>query len=74
VCTIFIRGKHPKALDWLMIENVAEMMAWLPTTVASVAMIRTGQNTLSEKRRREEEQKEIEENYKNNLRYFHSAT
>jgi hypothetical protein len=56
-----------------MIENVAEMMAWLPTTVASVAMIRTGQNTLSERRRREE-QKEIEENYKNNLRYFHSAS
>jgi len=41
-------------------ENVAEMMAWLPTTVASVAMIRTGQNTLSEKKR--EEQKEIQEN------------
>jgi hypothetical protein len=52
VCTIFIRGKHPKALDWLMMENVAEMMAWLPTTVASVAMIRTGQNTLSEKKER----------------------
>jgi hypothetical protein len=34
-----------------MMENVAEMMAWLPTTVASVAMIRTGQNTLSEKER-----------------------
>ena len=59
MCTIFIRGKHPKALDWLMMENVAEMMAWLPTTVASVAMIRTGQNTLSEKNK---EQKEIEEN------------
>ena len=42
-----------------MMENVAEMMAWLPTTVASVAMIRTGQNTLSEKNK---EQKEIEEN------------
>jgi hypothetical protein len=61
VCTIFIRGKHPKALDWLMMENVAEMMAWLPTTVASVAMIRTGQKTLSEKKKREE-QKEIQEN------------
>jgi hypothetical protein len=33
-----------------MIENVAEMMAWLPTTVASVAMTRTGQNTVSEKK------------------------
>ena len=43
-----------------MMENVAEMMAWLPTTVASVAMIRTGQNTLSEKKNKE--QKEIEEN------------
>jgi len=36
-----------------MIENVAEMMAWLPTTVASVAMTRTGQNTLSEKKKRD---------------------
>jgi hypothetical protein len=27
---------------------VAEMIAWLPTAVASVAMIRTGQNTRSE--------------------------
>jgi hypothetical protein len=32
-----------------MMENVAEMIAWLPTTVASVAMVKTGQNTLSGK-------------------------
>lgn len=48
VWIILTRGKQPSALHWLMFEKVAEMIAWLPTTVARVAIIRTGQKTPSE--------------------------
>jgi len=33
-----------------MIENVADMTAWLPTTAANVATMNTGQNTGSANR------------------------
>ena len=39
VCTTFTQGKHPSAWHCLMMENVAEMTAWLPTTEANVAAI-----------------------------------
>lgn len=42
---ILTRGKQFKAQHWLMIENVADITAWLPTTAANVATMKTGQNT-----------------------------
>lgn len=51
VCIILTRGKHFSAQHWLIIEKVADMTAWLATTVARVAMINTGQNTASEWKR-----------------------
>ena len=45
VWIIFTRGKQSNDEHWLMIENVADITAWLPTIDASVAMTSTGQNT-----------------------------
>lgn len=45
VCTTFTQGKQPSAWHCLMMENVAEMTAWLPTIDAKVATTNTGQNT-----------------------------
>lgn len=47
VWTILTRGKQFNAQHWLMMEKVAEITAWLPTTAAKVATIKTGQNTAS---------------------------
>jgi hypothetical protein len=35
-------GKQPKAEHCLIIEKVPVMMAWLPTTAASIAIAKTG--------------------------------
>jgi hypothetical protein len=42
VWTILTLGKQPKAEHCLIIEKVPVMMAWLPTTAASIAIARTG--------------------------------
>lgn len=42
VCTIFTRGKQPRAEHCFMMEKVPVMTAWLPTTAASIAIARTG--------------------------------
>lgn len=47
--TIFTLGKQPKAEHCLMIEKVPVIIAWLPTTAASIAMTRTGLLNLSAK-------------------------
>lgn len=35
-------GKHPNAQHCLMIEKVPVIIAWLPTTAASMAIAKTG--------------------------------
>lgn len=40
-------GKQPSDWLWFMIENVPLMIAWLPTTEASIASPSTGHLTLS---------------------------
>ena len=42
VWTIFTRGKQPREVHCLIIENVPVMTAWLPTTAARIAIARTG--------------------------------
>lgn len=49
VCTILTLGKQPKAEHCFMIENVPVIMAWLPTTAASMAITRTGHLNFSTK-------------------------
>ena len=44
---ILTRGKQPKAEHCFIIENVPVIIAWLPTTAASTAIIRTGHLNLS---------------------------
>ena len=46
-------GKHPKAIDCFMHENVADIMAWLAIIAASVAITNTGQNRLSDSHKAE---------------------
>jgi hypothetical protein len=48
VWTIFTRGKHPREVHCLIIENVPVMTAWLPTTAARMAIARTGHLICSE--------------------------
>lgn len=42
VWIIFTLGKHPKAEHCFMMEKVPVIMAWLPTTAASMAIASTG--------------------------------
>jgi hypothetical protein len=48
VCTIFTRGKQPREVHCLIIENVPVITAWLPTTAARMAIARTGHLIISE--------------------------
>lgn len=47
VWTSLTLGKQPKAEHCLIMEKVPVMMAWLPTTAASMAITRTGHLILS---------------------------
>lgn len=49
----FTLGKQLNAEHCLMIENVPVIMAWLPTTAASMAMARTGHLNFSGKQKNE---------------------
>lgn len=49
VCITLTLGKQLRAELCLMIEKVPVMMAWLPTTAASMAITRTGHLNLSGK-------------------------
>jgi len=42
VCTIFTPGKQFNEEHCLIIEKVPVIIAWLPTTAASIAITRTG--------------------------------
>jgi len=47
VCTTLTLGKQPSARACLIIEKVADIVAWLATTAAAVAISNTGQYMLS---------------------------
>lgn len=47
VCITLTLGKQLSAEHCLMIEKVPVMMAWLPTTAASIAITRTGHLSFS---------------------------
>lgn len=47
VWIILSLGKHPKAIDCFMHENVADIIAWLAIIAASVAITNIGQKRLS---------------------------